>query len=108
MPPTSKDSKKRKRLLVRVSGEANQGGRKDMEDFTSVVFEQDPEQSFFAVFDGHGGRDAAIFAKHRLWATVKRQKGFHSSDEMQVVKAIKEGFMQTHRAMWKQLGKRSY
>lgn len=105
MPEKSKNHKKVKRLLVRVSGEANQGGRKDMEDFTSIVFEHDPEQSFFAVFDGHGGRDAAIFAKNRLWATVKRQKGFRSNDEQQVVKAIKEGFMETHRAMWKQLGK---
>lgn len=70
----------------------------------SVVFERDPEQSFFAVFDGHGGRDAAIFAKEKLWETVKRQKGFHSNDENQVVKAIKEGFMETHRSMWKQLG----
>ena len=105
MTEKSKNHKKVKRSLVRVSGEANQGGRKTMEDFMSIVFERNPEQRFFAVFDGHGGKDAAVFAKNRLWATVKRQKGFHSNNEQQVIKAIKKGFMETHRAMWKELGK---
>ena len=97
MPGDRRDSKEMNRLLVRVLAEVNQGGRKEMEDFTSIVFEHNPEQSFFAVFDGHGRRDAAIFAKNRLWATVKKQKGFHSNDDLQVVKAIKKSFMETHR-----------
>lgn len=75
-----------------------------MEDFKRVVFDRDPEQAFFAVFDGHGGRDAAIFAREHLWDIIKQQKGFYSNDTARVTKAIKDGFMATHCAMWKQIG----
>lgn len=90
---------------MRVNGQANQGGRKEMEDFKRVVFDRDPEQAFFAVFDGHGGRDAAIFAREHLWDNIKKQKGFYSGDTSRVLKAIKNGFLATHCDMWKQLGK---
>ena len=93
------------KIIVRVTGQANQGGRKEMEDFTRVIFERDPQQALFAVFDGHGGRHAANFAREHLWRELKRQRGFYSGEINHVVKAIKEGFMATHRAMWKQLGK---
>lgn len=79
-----------------------------MEDFKRVVFDRDPEQAFFAVFDGHGGRDAAIFAREHLWDTIKQQKGFYSGDTSRVIKAIKDGFMATHCAMWKQIGELCY
>ena len=99
----SKKTKSRK-IIVRVNGLAYQGGRKEMEDFKRVVFDRDPEQAFFAVFDGHGGRDAAIFARDNLWDNIKKQKGFYSGDTASVIKAIKDGFLITHRHMWKQLG----
>lgn len=45
-----------------------QGGRKYMEDFFSISYrktddEQDMEYAYFGIFDGHGGREAAVFAK---------------------------------------------
>jgi protein phosphatase 1D len=101
------------RLMVRVSAEAHQGGRRYMEDLTSVLFDRqrvgkDIGQCYAAVYDGHGGSEAAIFARAMLWETIKKQRGFYSQDPTHVVKAIKEGFLATHRAMWKQLGKESY
>ena len=36
---------------------------------------------------------------------IVRQKGFWADDDDQVLKAIHEGFIQTHYAMWKELGK---
>jgi len=50
---------------LRVSAEANQGGRKYMEDVTAVHFERTNGVEFasFAIFDGHGGREASHFAK---------------------------------------------
>ena len=36
---------------------------------------------------------------------IVRQKGFWSEDDETVLKAIKEGFIQTHQAMWKELRK---
>ena len=95
---------KNKKIIVRVNGQGNQGGRKEMEDFNRVVFDRDPEQAFFAVFDGHGGKDAAIFARERLWDSIKKHKDFNSGDTSRVVKAIKKGFIATHCEMWKQLG----
>ena len=52
---------------LRVSAEANQGGRKYMEDVTAVHFERANGVEFasFAIFDGHGGREASHFAKVR-------------------------------------------
>ena len=76
-----------------------------MEDFKRVVFDRNPEQAFFAIFDGHGGGDAADFARKHLWDRIKQQKGFYSGETSRVTKAIKDGFVATHREMWKHLGK---
>lgn len=100
----------RSRMVVRISAEAHQGGRRYMEDLTSTLYEptrigRDKGQTYVAVYDGHGGCEAAYFARGMLWNTIKKQRGFYSNDPAHVVKAIKEGFLATHRAMWKQLGK---
>ena len=36
---------------------------------------------------------------------IVRQKSFWADDDENVLRAIHEGFMQTHQAMWKELGK---
>ena len=70
--------------------------------------EKDLEYAYFGIFDGHGGREAAAFAKEHLMDHIVRQKGFWSEDDETVLKAIKEGFIQTHHAMWKELRKFFY
>ena len=35
---------------------------------------------------------------------IVRQKSFWSEDDETVLKAIHDGYMQTHQAMWKELG----
>ena len=37
--------------------------------------EKDLEYAFFGIFDGHGGREAAVFAKEHLMDTIVKQKG---------------------------------
>ncbi|XP_037604963.1 protein phosphatase 1D-like isoform X1 [Sebastes umbrosus] len=59
--------------------------------------------AFFAVFDGHGGREAAHFARENLWDLLKRQRGFWSKDHSEVCAALKKGFIACHHAMWKEL-----
>ncbi|XP_061660135.1 protein phosphatase 1D-like isoform X1 [Syngnathoides biaculeatus] len=59
--------------------------------------------AFFAVFDGHGGREAAHFAREHLWDLLKRQRGFWSKDHLEVCAALRKGFIACHHAMWKQL-----
>jgi hypothetical protein len=91
---------------LRVSVEASQGSRKSMEDYTSVTIEsREDRECFFAVFDGHGGHQAAFFAKQNLWKTIQKQKDFYSGDPEEVGKAIKRAFVEVHTAMWKERGK---
>ena len=80
-----------------------------MEDFTAVVLETEPERrAFLAVFDGHGGGEAAYYARRHLWENIKAQKGFDSDDTEKVKAAIKEGFLTTHWDMWNEVGKRYF
>ncbi|XP_017878356.1 uncharacterized protein LOC108623955 isoform X2 [Ceratina calcarata] len=95
---------------LRVTGHCNQGGRKYMEDMFSVAFQSTPddkdlEYAFFGIFDGHGGGEAAIFAKEHLMNVIVKQKNFWSDRDEDVLRAIKEGYVHTHYAMWRELEK---
>ena len=65
-------------LNLRVTGYKHQGGRKYMEDEFGVAYQQtadekDLEYAFFGIFDGHGGREAALFAKVSLITDLKKK-----------------------------------
>lgn len=81
-----------------------------MEDEFQVAYQRthdkkDIEYAFFGIFDGHGGKEAAHFAKDNLMDNIVSLKAFWSDNDEDVLTAIKEGFLQTHLAMWKVLGK---
>ncbi|TRY81457.1 hypothetical protein DNTS_008164 [Danionella cerebrum] len=57
--------------------------------------------AMFAVFDGHGGPDAARYARDHLWDHIKKQRGFWSEDDDEVCAALRKGFVSCHHAMWK-------
>ncbi|XP_076236855.1 protein phosphatase 2C [Calliopsis andreniformis] len=95
---------------LRVTGHCNQGGRKYMEDMFSVAFQSTPddkdlEYAFFGIFDGHGGGEAATYAKEHLMNVIIKQKNFWSDRDEDVLRAIKEGYVNTHYAMWRELDK---
>jgi hypothetical protein len=46
------------------------------------------------------------FQEH-LMDFIVRQKSFWAADDDSVLRAIHEGFIQTHQAMWKELGKQA-
>ncbi|XP_038058787.1 protein phosphatase 1D-like [Patiria miniata] len=100
---TPKMPAKRQVLGLRVTSDSNQGGRDHMEDMISIRYERrkDNDCAFFGVFDGHGGKEAAVFARDTLWDTIKAQRGFESKDPEKVKQAISEGFLKTQDAMWK-------
>ncbi|XP_058806761.1 uncharacterized protein LOC131673081 isoform X2 [Phymastichus coffea] len=95
---------------LRVTGHCNQGGRKYMEDMFSVAYQQSSndrelEYAFFGIFDGHGGGEAATFAKENLMDIIVKQKNFWSDNDEDVLKAIRDGYVNTHYAMWRELDK---
>jgi protein phosphatase 1D len=83
-----------------------------MEDYFSVAYQQsedekDLEYAFFGIYDGHGGQDAAVFAKEHLMNSIVSQKLFWSDNDDDVLKSIHEGYLATHLAMWRIQGKRN-
>lgn len=96
-------------INLRVTGHCRQGGRKYMEDCFSVAYQQtdderDLEYAFFGIYDGHGGAEAAAYAKEHLMDIIVRHKSFWSDNDEDVLKAIKDGYIATHYAMWKEQG----
>lgn len=95
---------------MRVTGQCSQGGRKYMEDQFSVAYQESPlthelEYAFFGIYDGHGGPEAALFAKEHLMLEIVKQKLFWSDNDKDVLQAIREGYIATHFAMWREQGK---
>ncbi|XP_038216108.1 probable protein phosphatase 2C 71 [Zerene cesonia] len=95
---------------LRVTGHCSQGGRKYMEDLFSVAYQQtederDLEYAFFGIYDGHGGGEAAAFAKEHLMDSIVMQRQFWSDNDEDVLKAIRNGYMLTHLNMWKEVEK---
>ncbi|XKL65037.1 hypothetical protein PGB90_005123 [Kerria lacca] len=91
---------------LRVTGHCSQGGRKYMEDTFSVAYQQtedlkDLEYAYFGIFDGHGGPEAALYAKDHLIDAIVSQSCFWSECDEDVLRAIHDGYIQTHYAMWK-------
>ncbi|XP_036339386.1 uncharacterized protein LOC118748806 [Rhagoletis pomonella] len=91
---------------LRVTGQCSQGGRKYMEDYFSVAYQQsenakDLEYAFIGIYDGHGGAEAATFAKEHLMMQIINQKAFWSDSDHDVLRAIREGYIATHYAMWR-------
>ena len=85
-----------------VVGKSNHGDRPYMEDYIFVTSEK--EDHFMAVYDGHGGYEAAKYAYDHLWETIKMQNGFYDDQQKIVSDAIINGFTVTHESMWKVRG----
>lgn len=91
---------------LRICSDKNRGMRKYMEDELSILSETDPvPTTFLGIFDGHGGKEAAIYAKQHLFQNIKAQPGFSSTDVNCVKESIRQGFLKTHNDMFNILGK---
>lgn len=96
-------------ITIRVTAETNAGGRRHMEDYISVNLSPSPgnaknkpelsEQAFVGVFDGHGGKEAAKFAKEKMWEMIQKQPKFWTTDVDCVREAISDAFLALHRQM---------
>lgn len=86
-------------------GSARRGGQSPPPAEPSPTGRSRRSVAFFAVFDGHGGCEAAQFARDYLWEFVKKQRGFWSDCDREVCSALRKGFVACHHAMWKKLRK---
>jgi len=66
-----------------------QGWRTGMEDAHSVVLDEDGT-TFLGVFDGHGGKEVAVFCARHMWEEMKKSEAYMSGD---IPAAIKYGFL---------------
>ena len=57
------------------------------------------EQAFVGVFDGHGGKEAALYARERLWDLIQEQSKFRTTDREKVMEAITDAYLGLHREM---------
>lgn len=97
-------------INLRVTGHTSIGGRKYQEDFFSVAYQQTKndqslEYAFFGIYDGHGGAEASLYAREHLMNTIVSQKLFWSENDEDVLKAIRDGYIQTHYSMWREQDK---
>ncbi len=98
-------------VTISVTAETNAGGRKHMEDYIAVnlapndTLKEIPdmrEQAYIGVFDGHGGKEAAKYAREELWAYIQNQNKFLSHDLGSVKEAITEAYLELHQKMLEQ------
>jgi protein phosphatase 1D len=67
--------------------------------------------AYFGIFDGHGGKEAAEFARQSLCQHILEQDDFwpRTSDENQndqlILSAIRKGFLACHNDMWNHVEK---
>ena len=90
-----------KELSIEVFADANKGSRKHMEDVIGIEMDSTVRrQVFVGIFDGHGGKEAAMYANKMLWNNIKSREGFNMNNGTPVKEAIIEGFKMTHEQMW--------
>lgn len=104
------NSNQQNRPVMSLSAFSIQGKRSHMEDYYDIGYQMKPvdqrapnewpyEYFYFGIFDGHGGHEAASYAKKNLLKYITRQSCFWSDNDDDVMRAIRQGFAETHSAM---------
>lgn len=97
-----------KGVTISVTAETDAGKRRHMEDYLDVRLSPNEalqsipdlrDQAFVGVFDGHGGKEAAIYARDKLWDVIQKQEKFRSTDCERVKEALKDAYLELHREM---------
>lgn len=99
-------------VIMSLSAHSIQGKRNHMEDFYDIGYQlKDCDQPktnnwqfeyfYLAIYDGHGGSEASLFARKHLAKFIVEQKEFKSDDDQDVMRAIRLGFAKTQQEMFK-------
>ena len=98
-PVTAKETTSCSNEQLFVGASCMQGWRINMEDAHAHILNLgpvDPEASFFAVYDGHGGAKVAHFAGNNLHKKILAEPAYLEGD---IQEAIKKGFLQLDQYM---------
>lgn len=79
-PNTTKNSDNGENSLVRFGVSDMQGWRINMEDAHITNPNFDVGQSLFAVFDGHGGKEVALYCSRHLGDVLKTDNNFRQGE----------------------------
>jgi len=71
---------------------------------TPTTTKSDLDFVYVGIFDGHGGKEAAHFTRDNLLNNIICLQDFWSTDDNVILKAIKQGFIDTHYKMLKEVG----
>ena len=66
------------------------------QDAHATILDLDADTAFFAVFDGHGGKEVAMYAAKRLHETLKTTESYVAGD---VARGLEESFLALDRKM---------
>lgn len=75
---------------------AMQGWRTNMEDAHSTELDIGDSTAFFAVFDGHGGKEVAMYAAKHLHLALKETEAYGKGD---LARGLEESFLALDRKM---------
>ncbi|KAH9425323.1 hypothetical protein DERP_005928, partial [Dermatophagoides pteronyssinus] len=98
-PVTEKESSTEKNDKFIVASSSIQGWRISMEDAHTILLSMpdDPEASFFAIFDGHGGAKVANYASENLHQGLCSHRLYR---EGQIEEALKNTFIEFDEMMF--------
>ncbi|KAM3625881.1 uncharacterized protein V6R79_019172 [Siganus canaliculatus] len=89
-PNTSKTSSDGGNSHISYGFSAMQGWRVSMEDAHNCIPEFDEETAMFAVYDGHGGEEVALYCSKYLPDIIKEQKTYKDG---KLQKALEDAFL---------------
>ncbi|XP_059422744.1 protein phosphatase 1G [Carassius carassius] len=89
-PNTEKSASNGGNESVRFGFAAMQGWRVSMEDAHNCIPELDDETAMFAVYDGHGGEEVALYCSKYLPDIIKDQKAYKDG---KLQKALEDAFL---------------
>jgi len=95
----------KKQVKIWASAHMSMGERPYMEDTLTCFFQHSNSRidnlvfAFIGVFDGHGGTEAALYAKNHLMGNIVSQDKFWDESDASIINAIRLGFLKTHHDM---------
>ncbi|KAJ8912919.1 hypothetical protein NQ315_017249 [Exocentrus adspersus] len=89
-PVTKKFSSDEESDKLKCGASSMQGWRVSQEDAHNCILTFDPNTSFFAVYDGHGGHEVAQYCSENLPQFIKDTQAYKDGD---INKALIDGFL---------------